>query len=316
MLFVDREPEETTSGDIQTRVVTCQSYARALLEARLSSRLKRRVRVDLGSAQFGTFADFESRVDSPSSLCAYLIGDRHRAVLEINQGVAFSIVDLLMGGKGYPPVETRPLSPLEQSLMSSLFEAFAEDLERAWSQLLPFKWRVVQESQYTYSLEQIRPSDRMVIVLFEVGITELLAERHQAAEVSGHEKETVLVEGTIQLAIPLAAILADQRRLQAAATKQPRVEELVQSPLVHVLPLRVQAMLPPATITLRRLLELQEGDVLEFADWEVGENGEGNIEVVVSIEGRPRFYGRLGAIHRKRAVQIQRPMNHDAEAES
>ena len=276
------------SSDIRTQALVLQSYSRALLEARLSSHLKRDVRVEIGVLSLGTFGDYANRVDGPSSLCSYIVGDRYNGVLEINQSLSFSIVDLLMGGRGHPPVETRSLSALEQNLLGNIFEAFSEDLQRAWYQLVPETWVVGQEAQFTYSLDGFFPQEKMIIAQWNVEIEEL-------------------AQGSIQLGIPLAAAMAGAKRAVQAYAE---AENPLDSPLSDVLPLMLQVVLPPTVVTIARMMEIEEGDVLEFGDWEVAADEEG-VEVIVCIQGEAKYSGRMGVSGTRKAVEIDGILDED-----
>lgn len=261
----------------------CQSYTRALLEERLSARLKRTAHVTTGELTSGTFTTFIERVDSPSILCVYAVGARrNRAVIDLSQSIAFSSVDLLMGGKGHPPVETRPLSELEQRFLSGMFDSFSAELSRAWRQLIPeSEWEVVQEAQFTYTVDDMSPTERMFIADFEVAIEDLAV-------------------GTLLLGIPLSAA-------QAAGTRRTVSDEHIdplKSPLSDIVPLRVQVVLPPADITVHRLLEIEEGDTLELSNWDLVADDDGSLQVVVCVERQPTFMGRLGTVNRRKAVEI------------
>lgn len=262
----------------------CHSYTRALLEERFSAHLKRSVNITTGDLVAGTFQDFIERVDSPSSLCVYILNERYHAVLNMAQILAFSVVDLLMGGKGYPPVETRPLSELEQNLLHTLFEAFASELGRAWRQLIPYSWEITQEAQYTYTIDDVIISEKMILVDFEVMIEDL-------------------VQGGMLLGVPVAAIASSaQRQMQSAAVENP-----LKSPLVDALPLRVQAVLPPATLTVEQLMSIEEGDTLELAELNFITDNEGAMHVLVCVENEPLFSGRLVAVNGRRAVELLEP---------
>ncbi|MDA1190307.1 MAG: FliM/FliN family flagellar motor switch protein [Candidatus Poribacteria bacterium] len=284
MMFAERDnPNGNQSGsNVRSTAVVCHSYSRALIESRLSSRLKIPVRVETSELEFGSFEDFTSRIDSPSSICAYLLGGRHRAAVEINQSLAFSMVDLMMGGKGYPPVETRPLSPLEQSLLGGVFESLATDFGKSWQQLLPFEWSRGQEVQFTYSLDGFNPHEKMVLARFDIGIAEL-------------------AQGAISMALPVGALRPQQH---AARPPDPRDEDIAEYPLASVLPISVEVVLPPTELTVEQLLEINEGDVLEFGDWEVAPDADQSIEVIVCVEGRARLRGKLGVMNAKKTVEI------------
>jgi flagellar motor switch protein FliM len=289
--MLSTQQQNAGSSDIRTQALVLQSYSRALLEGRLSSHLKRDVRVEIGVLTLGTFGDFSDRVDGPSSLCSYDLGGRYSGVLEINQSLSFSIVDLLMGGRGHPPVETRSLSALEQNLLGNIFEAFAEDLQRAWYQLVPETWVVGQEAQFTYSLDGFFPQEKMIIAQWEVEIEEL-------------------AQGSIQLGIPLAGAMAGARRTVQAYAE---AENPLDSPLSDILALMLQVVLPPTNVTIERMLSIEQGDILEFGDWEVASDEDG-VEVVVCVEGAAKYSGRMGVSGTKKAVEIGDYLEEDTVA--
>jgi flagellar motor switch protein FliM len=275
--------EEPKADHLMGQCRVCQSYTRALLEEKLSGRLKKTVTVAAEELVVGAYENFTERVDGPSSLCSFLIGGRYRACMDIAQSLAFSVVDLLMGGRGYPPVETRPLGELEQGFLHGIFEALLSDLERSWRQLLPYEWKIAQEAQFTYTLDGFQVDDPMLVLDFDVSVEDL-------------------VQARVLLGVPLAAVVSPGE--MGIAAPQEVLEDPLRSPLVGVLPIRVQAVLPSAELVVQRLLELEEGDTLELTGWEMAATDDDTLQVLVCIEGAPRFVGRLGAAGNRKAVEI------------
>jgi len=72
-------------------------------------------------------------------------------------------------------------------------------------------------------------------------------------------------------------------------------------------------VLPPAQVTVQRMLSIEKGDILEFADWEVATDEEG-VEVVVCVQGEAKYSGRMGVSGTKKAVEIEGFLEDDTVA--
>ena len=58
------------------------------------------------------------------------------------------------------------------------------------------------------------------------------------------------------------------------------------------------------------MMEIEEGDVLEFGDWEVAADEEG-VEVIVCIQGEAKYSGRMGVSGTRKAVEIDGILDED-----
>ena len=66
----------------------------------------------------------------------------------------------------------------------------------------------------------------------------------------------------------------------------------------------LRAFLAKTRISVRDLMELEEGDIIQTEK-------PANSEIAVEVEGRAKFAGRMGQFRDNRAVRITRPVGSD-----
>lgn len=266
-----RSPLDTYANDLTTALLTL-----------LGTYIEVEV-VTVGKEQYSEFIE---SVQPPTCFCTFLTENFQAiGVMEIELSMTLFIMERLMGGTGQSAPAIRALTDLDWTVGKRVMEIFLETLRRSVAQTIDSNFVPnTFASDPKACLFSLPLKDEVIKALFKVTIGSL--------------------EGRLKIGIPVDILkvelskrrLIDLSRMDAS----PQYEDQILKQLLTV-PLEMQATIQMGSITIKELLELQEGDVIHLDS-----SSEEEIEVIVKIEGVPKFLGKLGLMGRYRSVQLNR----------
>lgn len=110
----------------------------ALLNGSLSSMLQRSIEVEFVSTEMVKYQECISAFSAPTSFNIFtmepLIGS---ALLAIEPGLVFSVIDCMFGGKGKPLSRVREFTQLERRMIAKLAGEVLGQFQRAWQIVQP-----------------------------------------------------------------------------------------------------------------------------------------------------------------------------------
>lgn len=92
-------------------------------------------------------------------------------LIQLDLSVAYSVIDMLLGGDGSGPPLTRDITEIEEQVLQTTMQLICRELQNAWQALaLEFAF---QKRQHTGELHQLMlPEERMLCLTFEVAVKE------------------------------------------------------------------------------------------------------------------------------------------------
>ncbi|GBD04890.1 Flagellar motor switch protein FliM [bacterium HR20] len=251
------------------------------------SKLQTVATVNVTSVDQLFYSEYILSVTNPNCLYVFDIeGADGAGVLEISPPLALTLIERLLGGTAEQPRKPRSITPIEQAVLRGVVEHILADLSGAWRSVTDCTFRYNRfESEPDFV--QIAPASEIVLVVsFDVSVG-------LNAFVMNICYPTFALEEVIARlnTETLANRYVGRRREQESAPILQQHLSVIELPLV--------AELGRATITVRELLELDVGDVLKLDTPITG-------ELVVSLDGKPRFAARPGKVEDKKAIRITR----------
>ena len=201
------------------------------------------------------------------------------AAIELNPGVAFTLVDRLLGGTGQTPPLNRALTEIEQNVVDSVVKLLLDSLADVWRAVTEVKFRIHGRETRPQMLQVMGPNEIVILLGFDIRVGD--------------------TRGMLNLCIPASAIeeVGDKFVQGSQRTRrEPSPEEAswLAANLGRV-PVAVTAQIG-TTIAAGDLMRLRAGDVLTL-----GRGAATPIDVYV---GRlNRFAGRL--IQNGQSVQVR-----------
>ncbi|MCD6550656.1 flagellar motor switch protein FliM [Thermotoga sp.] len=276
-----RRPSKFSKEQLRTFQMIHENFGRSL-STYLSGRLRTFVDVEISIDQL-TYEEFIRSVMIPSFIVIFT-GDvfEGSAIFEMRLDLFYTILDIIMGGPGDNPPNRTP-TDIETSIMRREVTNILTLLAQAWSDFqyfIPSIENVETNPQFV----QIIPPNEIVLLV--------------TASVSwGEFTSFINVCWPFSLLEPFLEKLSN--RFWMMGRKPERIEERVEELKMasQNVPLTVQAVIGEACLTLREVLNLQEGDVIRL-------NTHYRDEIRIDVEGRPKFKGIPGKFKGKYAVRI------------
>jgi len=277
-------PERISKDDARSIEALHMDVARSY-SAILSGYLRTIVEVKLSSVEEINYSEFILSVPNPTYLNVLsakpLEGEM---VLEMNPSIVFPILDKLLGGASEEvAIPNRPLTEIELRIMDKIIHRGIEALNTEWSKIRPVTFEVVDTEYNPQLLQIIPPTETVVLIGFEIALGNF--------------------SGMLNLCIPFVSLdpilghLSEHRwRAYSRGKEQEEILPGIEAALRGTY-LDVTACLAETTISLKDLIELQVGDLIQ--------TGRSTAEPsTVCVRGRPKFLAKPGQFRRKKAVLI------------
>ncbi len=260
-----------------------ENFARSLASS-LSAYLRAYVAVNLVSVEQLSFTEFTQCLPSPS--CLVSLGLRPyegKALLELNPGLVFPIIEMLLGGGSRSALKiNREITEIEQSVLDGMFRITLQDLKAAWHPVTPLEFTIEAQETEPQVLRILAPNEAVVAVSLEVRIGENL--------------------GMMNIGIP--SIVVKMLRNRFDQQWSIRKSESTEKEQARVLSLAGQAQmlldgrLDGPTLRVEDLMNIKDDDVLTF-DYPVGRL------VHLTVNGKLKYRGRVVTTGGKRAFEIE-----------
>ncbi len=278
-----RHPNRVTRDQIRTLRVIHESFAKQL-ESYLSARLRTIVSSKVEAVDQVTYSEFVLSLSDPSCICVIGADElKSDFVMEINPTLTFLAVDKLFGGVGGKIEEFRELSLIEERVIRKLVEGMVRYFDQAWKPVTDIHCKL--KAMYSRpGLTQIIPPGETVVAI-SIGFA--------AGEIAGGVNlclPYVMLEDLLPKMSPGKVAFGAHVRWDEVSRKS--IEKNLRST-----PVPVEVELGQTRITLRELMELQEGDVLVL-------DTRTDDALPIRIGGMMRAYGTPGTRRRSLAVRV------------
>jgi flagellar motor switch protein FliM len=281
-----KRPERVSKDQMMALETLHEAFARNF-GASLSGFLRTIVEVRVAACEQMTYGEFVSGLPNPTSYNLIQADELDgQMCLEISPLIIYPIIDRLLGGTNQDLfIPQRPMTPIEQRLISNVLRRGLSALSEAWGSVKELTFDIVSHESNP-QLVQIVPPNEVVMV---IGLEMRMSSR----------------AGTMNLCIPYNVIepvmdeLSSQswfavHRNESDTTSERRITENLDQSGVEVC-----ATLAQTTITLRELSELSVGDLVVTTHPSCS-------PCVISVEGEPKFLAEPGRHKRNRAVRVIR----------
>ena len=253
------------------------------VERKLSSLTRVPAQVTVENTENMPFADFTDLLVNP---CAAFVfrADASGAEGAVDMGTdcAFFLIDRLFGGSGESSQQGRPLSELEQSVVSGIAERVLEALRTGWSEHIELTPEI---TTFASSPEDLRTKDRG-----EALVTRL------AVNIESHSS-------ILSIALPMEALesflqddLCGGKHQYSDRIEAREYRSAIEGALKHAR-MSLSARLAPLSLAARTIADLSVGQVIQTKQ-------HVEVPIEVHVNEHPRFVGTLGQVRRHVGVQL------------
>jgi flagellar motor switch protein FliM len=275
--------ERIIRGRMPTLEIIHQKFTR-LFRTSLSGTLRRIIDVSVRSTNLVKFGEFLKILPIPTSMHVLRMAPlRGGTLLVLESTLVFAFIDIFFGGSGvsHMKVEGRDFTAIESRMIQWVVELFCRDLEKAWEpvELIHIE---LERSEINPQFVGIVPPSEVVIII-EFGV------------------EMEQCHGVIHLCLPYSMIEPIREKLYTAFQSE-RLEidhNWVKRLINQLEEVEVEASVELGTTMMRGrdLLSLKVGDIIRL-------NQDSESELIVRIEGVPKFRGLPRVVREKKAIQL------------
>jgi len=265
-----------------------------LFQATISTLLRKPVDFTSKGVSVRKFGEFVRIIPLPSSINLIKMEPmRGHALLILDAQMVYLIVDHFLGGKGQTHVKTegRDFSPVEQRFTQITVNAMLQDLQKAWTPVHPMTFSLARSEMNPASAMVVPATEAVVVVTFRLEI-----------EGQGGDISFCLPYPTIE---PIrdklyGAVQNDQVQMDKQWMDQFKAE-------LDGCHASVTVELGTAILSVQETIDLNVGDVIVL-----GKNVDD--DVVLKVEGRPKFFGKPRVSRGNLAFQITSTVQDDADS--
>jgi len=162
-----KRPDRFSRDQMRTIQMLHESCAR-LLTSSLSADLRTLVNIRVASVDQLTYEEFTRSIPNPTTLGLLTMDPlKGKAIIEVDPGISFALLDKLYGGSGKTLKYNRELTEVETSIMELVIIRFLGCLREAWLPILDLRSRLDQIETNVQYAQIIPPSEMVVLVTLE-----------------------------------------------------------------------------------------------------------------------------------------------------
>ena len=209
---------------------------------------------------------------------------RGTGLLVVDPKLVFSFVDIFLGGTGRMNfrIEGRDFTSIESKLMMKVVNIIFSELEKVWSSVHPLSFQYLRSEVNSQFASIVAPTDLVLAIPFDVELEQ--------------------VNGLITLCIPYSSLEPIKAKLYSGFQTDPLecdqswVRRIAQQ--LHTAEVELVIELGKTSVSMQKLLQLKEGDILTLGR-DVSE------PLTAKIREVPKFLGKAGIYGSNRAFQIE-----------
>jgi flagellar motor switch protein FliM len=202
----------------------------------------------LASAEHLTYREFLQRIPEKAYFASCdLVPAGVIALLQLDLGIAFPILDVLLGGEGAGNTVGREITEIEEQVLESIVRVVCRELQIAWESIA-LEFRFAQRQHISQAQRLMMPDEKNLCLSFEIKMSE--------------------TRGTLNLAVPAVVSNALLRKISADSSyRRPQssieARRQIEKKLLDCF-FQVELSLPHLRVPLQSLADLAPGAVLAF----------------------------------------------------
>lgn len=281
-------PKKFNKEQIKTLNIIYENYGR-LLSSYLSGMLRNYCQIEVLTIEEQRYFEYSNAL--PENILMGVI-EMHplqgTSMITMSQSIAFAIIDRLLGGQGDPyEVDRDEYTDIELTLIEKVIREISVMLKDAWKNVYEIQPEFLRLESNSRQSQLVSPNETVVIIMLNVKIKE--------------------VEGNISFCMPYVILEPVLEHLNTrywfTERKGPEDNKAESRRMLRKsmdsIPVELKAVLGTSHLTLRDVMELQKGDVIQL--------DQGIDEPMKIIANRHEWFtGKLGVYRNHRAIKVEK----------
>jgi flagellar motor switch protein FliM len=286
VLFDFRLPNRISKNQLRILRSIFENFAESF-SSFLVTKLQTVVNINVTSVDQIYYSEYVLSVANPACLFTFDIRNTDvKGILELNNDLALSLVDKLLGGSGLGSKQTKVITPIEQRVLRVVVERTMQDLNKAWQTIDNFEFNVERFEPDIDFAQITSQSESVLLISFEI----LIGEQSYLMNIcfATFAFDNILAKLSTQ---KLSTIRAT--KYFGITAKQVLSHHLEKT----LLPLRIE--LGTTKLSVQEVLDMEKGDIIRLET-------KINDDQKIRTGGQMLFMGRLGITNNHKAVKITR----------
>lgn len=259
----------------------------------LAGHLRAPVQIEVVSVEQVPYEEYSKSISVSLLNILNVVPLTGQAILEIDFGILFSMIDRLLGGTGDAGKVVRDLTDIEKMLAQNIVELALGELKTSWANISPLEFELDSMESSSQYVQIVPANDTVVLILLELHMGEY--------------------HGPLSLCIPYLLIkpilskLSAQRWLATTSKKPSPLFAAGLAERLRTTDVPCVARLGVTELSVAEIAGLQIGQVLPMRVCGDADNGEpgriGSVDVLIGSD--VKFRGKTGLRGKRLAVQIE-----------
>jgi flagellar motor switch protein FliM len=291
MLYDFKRPNRVSKEQLRAIRGIHDKMARNLA-SEMSATLRSIIEIHLQAVDQMTYGEFLMSLPSPTSFNVFSIRPLDgSAILEINPSIVFPMIDRLLGGKGDSYDTERELSDIELTLLDNVLKVIMSKLKESWGPIVEMIPLIESKESSPNVIQIVAQNEIVIMVVLEITIGE--------------------TSGMINLAYPVIYLESILSRLASKdimigerSAKKSRAAELKE--LLKRADIVNEAILGTTSLTIKKILDLEVGDVIKL-------NTPESNEAIITIDKKELFKAEMGIHNYHKTMKIIEKIKTDKD---
>lgn len=270
-----RRPDKLSKEQLRTLQMIHETFARHAATG-LSAYLRSPVQIDLISLEQVPYEDYLRGIENSVFNVLSLPPLTGQAVLEVEFGLVFSMIDRLLGGPGRS-VNRTVLTDIERPLVKQMVERLFSGLKTAWEGVVIVNPGIEQMETTSQFVQIAPPTDIVVTILFEVRV--------------GPLRGAMSLCMPYLLLKPITGKLSAQKWFVNSNKRQSSSNRRLLSHQIAQTEVDCTVLLGKSRMNVRQFMDLNIGDVIELQSG-AKDDLDFLVKKVPKFRGRPATSGK------------------------
>lgn len=283
-----RRPDKLSKEQLRSLQMVHETFARHAGTG-LSIDLRCPVQIDLVSIEQVPYEDYLRGIENSVFTVMSLPPLTGQAVLEIEFGLVFSMIDRLLGGPGRS-ISRSMLTDIERPLVKQVIERLFGAVKTAWEGVVIINPGIEQIETTGQFVQIAPPNDIAVTILFECRI--------------GDSRGAMSICVPYLVLKPITAKLSAQKWFASAKKKQnAAIQQLLSNQILQT-SVPCSVMLGHSTMNFREFMNLKAGDLVTL-------NRDAQDDLELWVNQTPKFLGKPATVGKRMLFTVSDPIQND-----
>ena len=288
ILYDFRLPNRISKNQLRVLRSIFENFAESF-SSFLVTKLQTVVNINVTSVDQIYYSEYVLSVANPACLFTFQIKETDvKGILELNNDLALSLVDKLLGGNGLGTKQTKIITPIQQKVLNVVVERVMQDLKKAWQTIDNMEFEVERFEPDIDFAQITSQSESVLLISFEI----LIGEQSYLMNIC---YATFAFDNIL-------ARLSSQKLSSIRAVKHygKTAREVVSQNLSAVtLPIKVE--LGTTKLSVKEIMEMEIGDIIRL-DTKLSDDQK------VRTGKHVLFLGRIGVSNNKKAIKVTKKL--------